>query len=258
MDQRGVFQEMNECPRCGLKISDSEATACPNCGQTLPPRLQHPSTFRDEGNFVERFFRRLKFLLTEPSRFFREMPLDGDIGGPIAFGLVAHWIGSAFGFAWLISANRLFSGIIERMTNFGSGYDNPFAKSYTTLFQGGFTLADPFLTLIGIFVWSAVLWVSCRILMGEAKVSYRAIVRIIAYSLSAAIIALVPMLGPLAGRIYTVVLIVIGVREVFHVTTGRAVLAYFFPILLILAIIMMMVGLGLTVGLMTVFKGMSG
>jgi hypothetical protein len=78
----------------------------------------------------------------------------------------------------------------------------------------------------------------CLAIVGGNKKGFEATFRAISYSFSGYLFGVVPLIGSLIGGIYKLILTIIGVREGHHISTGKAVLAIFLPVI---------VGIGLTI-----------
>jgi hypothetical protein len=88
-----------------------------------------------------------------------------------------------------------------------------------------------------IFVGSAITHLCLMIVRGNKR-GFMATFRTISYSYSARLFDIVPVIGSLIGSIYMLILIIIGVREGHEISTGKAVLAVFLPVI---------VGIGLVI-----------
>ena len=99
----------------------------------------------------------------------------------------------------------------------------------------GSAIGLPVMTIVGVFLVSAVLHVCLMIVRGNKK-GFEATFRVIAYANSTQIFGIIPVLGGLVGGIWTVVVWIIGIRESHGISTGRSALAVFLPILVIIVL----------------------
>src|SRR5207245_2017890 len=93
----------------------SSGGTCPNCGHTFQSGAvptDHP---------VARYWEDLKLVLLKPKQFFRQMPRNAGFTQPLAFALIAHWIGSAIAFLW---GSAFFKTGQELFTKWGSIFGN--------------------------------------------------------------------------------------------------------------------------------------
>ena len=93
------------------------------------------------------------------------------------------------------------------------------------------TVALPFLVILSILIGSAVTHI-CLLIVGGNKSGFQTTFRVICYSYSGHLFAIIPIVGSTIGSFYTLVLTIIGVREGHGISTGRAVLAVLLPFIL--------------------------
>lgn len=185
------------------------------------------------------------------------MPTHGGVGGPLAFALITHWLGAAIEFGWGALAGGTAQAYLQQLLekfeqelsgvhSLGRGqWMNEASSAALGWFLGaGTVLLDPFVTLASIFLSSSMIYVGARILVAT-PVTFEAVLRIVCYGLSPAILSVLPLVGIPLSRIYMLVVTVIGAREVFRIGTGRALVLALFPKLLVLALIAGMLGAGL-------------
>jgi hypothetical protein len=266
------------CPNCGLKRSDpffSDASGtCPNCGHPLKADGSAPS------EPIRQYFEDLKQVLLKPHQFFRRMPRNGGLVHPLAFALIAHWIGSAIAFLWHTVSLSTSEAFFDRW----SGYFNndqidvirrstPWESArhlFMHWFWGmGSVIGDPFLTLILVLIKGVFVFLGARLLVGvmtdapavpesaqqRHEVTYESAVRIIAYGTVASIFLAIPGFGTLIAWAYGLYISVVGAKEIYQIGSGRALTIVLFPQILLIAfgfaILALMLLFGLT--LMTGF-----
>jgi hypothetical protein len=100
----------------------------------------------------------------------------------------------------------------------------------------GSAIGLPILTIIGVFIGGGILHVCLMIVRGNRK-GFEATFRVIAYAMGTQIFGIIPFLGGAVGAIWALVIEIIGLRESHGISTGRAALAIFLPILVILALL---------------------
>lgn len=185
------------------------------------------------------------------------MPLTGGMSGPLAFALVTHWIGAAFAFIWHLLIGGAISRYFEdffRIAGDVSDIDHPgkFAQwmdmreRVTHWFWGaGSVIADPFLTLASIFFASFLVWIGARILVSPGKdrapreITFESALRLVCYGMSPSILAGLPLFGWGLASLLTLIVTIIGAKEVYRTTTGRAIVIALFPKLVFLAVILL-------------------
>jgi hypothetical protein len=99
----------------------------------------------------------------------------------------------------------------------------------------------PLTIIFSLFLGSIVTHV-CLMIVGGNKKGFQTTFRAIAYAFSGNLFAIIPFIGSTIGGIYFLILTIIGLRESHTISTGRAALAVFLPLI---------VGVGLVVLAMT-------
>ncbi len=226
-------------------------------------------------DLLKNYFSDLFRIILKPSLFFRNMPVQGGMGQPLVFALVTHWLGEAVGFLWRTllgettrSWHPFFHPFLQKWTQFSGdlgGIDNP--GRGTQLFQlkdrlfewwagAGPVIADPFFTLASILMISFLLFVGVRIFISPKATpdpfSYETALRVICFAMSPSILAALPFVGNFVASGYTLAVTVIGVREVYRISTRRALVIALFPKLIIPGII----GMGCLLFVLIVIKSL--
>lgn len=203
-----------------------------------------------EPNVVTSYFGTLRALLTRPSLFFRSLPRPVGVVGPLFFGIVTSWIGSAFEYLWYSGFGQIFGNrIADLMSAFEKVPQIDSSGRFETalamrehiknwVFGVGAVLVDPFKTCAWILFLSVFIWVAARLFANrdyapeERRLDFAAAVSIAGYAQAAALFKAVPVLGGTISAIFAMVLGVIGATETYRVTTGRAILIALFPSIL--------------------------
>jgi hypothetical protein len=241
---------MSDCPHCGFNFGETEAErplTCPSCGKSQfskPPKLESGLAL------IQNYFWQLWCILTHPSKFFRELPPSDDIARPLAFALVTHWLGAAFGYLWhLVIGGSLNGYLRDFLMRAGDSIqiDTPgrseqlahLRDQFMSWFlSAGSIVMDPFFTLVSILYTSFFVYIGARILVPpKVTVNYPSAMRIVCYGLSPAILAAIPGLGSLIAPFYTLIVTIIGAREVYRIGTARATIVALFPKLIFFGIL---------------------
>ncbi len=211
-----------------------------------------------ETSLVQRYFRDLWLILTNPTAFFRRMPATGGLSGPLAFALVTHWLASAAEFLWRAlfggAALKYFQEMMNKIPEIdGSARGAMWAQLQDGMMNwfwgAGAVMIDPFLTLSSIFFTAGLMFVAARLFVREREVTFESAARIVCYGISPSILAVIPFFGTPISWIWTLVVTVIGTREVYRIPTVRAAVVALFPKLFIPGIIT----LGVLVAIFAVF-----
>jgi hypothetical protein len=92
-------------------------------------------------------------------------------------------------------------------------------------------IATPIGVTVGVFIGSIISHL-CLMMLGSGKRGLESTFRVVNYAAgSVAPFSAIPILGPLVGGIWALVLYVIGFAKVHEISTGRAVVAVLLPIL---------------------------
>jgi hypothetical protein len=249
---------MAYCPRCQQPLPDPPDRYCPHCGADtqalppagvplppagvppdvlapLPPDAGGPETGppwerRDRIGFLSALVETVQQVLTAPTRFFQSMPVTGGIGGPLLFGVIVGYIGTA--------AGAIYNAVLGGMLGSGFRFGNPELDRYTPyLFQSGAGLIvslifGPVGVVISLFVASGIYHLMLLV-VGGAQRGFEATFRVVAYSFSAVLIEIVPFCGSLIGRVYFLVLAIIGLAEAHRISRGKSSAAVLLPLLLL-------------------------
>ncbi|RLA86732.1 MAG: hypothetical protein DRG40_02195 [Deltaproteobacteria bacterium] len=230
---------MMQCPQCGYVQPEGEE--CIRCGVVISKYLRYKEAEKQRGvspageepaweqigekGVLRGIFQTIKEVLFSPTRFFRQMPVEKGIQMPLLFGVIMGTFGGLMPLWWnfLLSARMM-------------GIRGLFSSTFFILYA----LLLPIFTAITIFVASGVNH-ACLMLVKGNKRGFEATFRVIAYSEAAYLWNIIPLLGGLIYSFYTVILYIIGLREVHGITTGRAALAVFIPLIVFLLVFFFLV-----------------
>lgn len=204
--------------------STGQETVSPE-GQGVSRESYCPWEDMENLGFLKAFFATLGEVLFHPTRFYSRMPVDRGLINPLIFALVMGVLGGMFGLVYEFVLNYVV----------GSLFQTPVFGDLSAPMMIGSAVGLPILTLVGVFVATAVLHVCLMIVRGNRN-GFEATFRVTGYAMSTQIFGAIPILGGLVGGIWTLVLYVIGLRESHGISTGRAAMAVFLPLVLILAL----------------------
>jgi hypothetical protein len=228
------------------------------------------------------YFSTLRTLLFSPTPFFSALKdertsLEHGTFKPLTFALVTHWIGSAFQYLW----NAWIGGEVEQVVgSFQSviqevvdpndfedfrGLDldrvNQVKDQVLHWFMGaGSVIIDPFSTLFSLLFTSLLIWIGARILVtpgqpeGPRSIRYESALQLVAYSTAPAILGFIPLMGSPLASVLSLILLILGAREVYRIGIGRAAVIALFPKL----VFVVLVGWILILGALALLKFVSG
>lgn len=178
---------------------------------------------------VQSFVGTVRDLVTHPVGFFRSIARRGDYANPLIFALVCAVISAAIGG---------FLGVLYATVGIGD----------TTVGEaiGGFVASmffTPIIFAIALFVGAGILHLLVALIIKPANTGFEATFRVVSYANVTELVTWIPVLGPLVAAVASVVLAIIGVREVHETTTGKAALVVLIPAAVVLLIALSLVAL---------------
>jgi hypothetical protein len=214
--------ETDECLKCGVVISKQKAyeeSARRYAGRVkeISNGSQYPSWESGNG-FFGAFFETTRSMLLSPGRFFKRVASGEGYWAPLIYGVICGMIGFGVTFLWVwVVAARIFP--IQKFIPFEGG-SNVLSM----------ILPIPFFLAVYITLGSAVTHFCLMVVRGNRN-GFEATFRVVSYSFGAYLLGIIPVVGIPAGRIYALVLTIIGLREAHEISGARAVLAVFLPTL---------------------------
>ncbi len=239
--------ETDDCLKCGIIISKYKRDQ--EMAHGLEGKVREVSgeergaTWEGGGGFISAFFKTVKESLFSPIQFFRNNAVGKGYWPALIYGLIVGVIGWGVSMVWQW---HFFS----RWFPVQSLPAVPYNLHLVVM-----TMALPFLVVISTFIGSVVTHI-CLLIVGGNKSGFRTTFRVVCYSYSGQLFFIIPFIGSTVGSIYTLVLTIIGVREGHGISTGRAVLAVLFPLILAVGLgILAAIFLPLFLGGMKFFGG---
>jgi hypothetical protein len=221
--------ETDECVKCGIIISkyvyqQEMARSVEGQVREISPEDKYVPWESGEG-FISAFLRTTWGALFSPTRFFKKVGNGEGYWSAFIYGVISGIIGLGGTLLWQWF---LFSQWF------------PVQKFSDLLYSVYFvilTFAIPLMVAFSIYFGTAVTHL-CLMIVGGNKKGFQKTFRVISYAFSGNLFGIIPFIGSTIGGIYILILTILGVREGHGISTGRAVLAVFLPI---------MVGVGVTV-----------
>jgi hypothetical protein len=164
--------------------------------------------------------------LFSPVAFFSRLPVRGGFVSPLLYGLIAGTLGAMISGLWGLALKYPFLFKVAQDGNL-------------TVLGGIFI---PFFVLLGIVLSAALLHASL-FLVGGARQNFEATFRVVCYSSVTELFTVVPVVGWLFGTLWKVYLIIVGLRAVHRISTGKAVVSVFLPAIATCAFIIVAVTL---------------
>ncbi|MGQ9646087.1 MAG: YIP1 family protein [Thermodesulfobacteriota bacterium] len=214
--------ETNECIKCGVILSKAafEKGAAPPVGRRMkevPPENRFVAWESGEG-FISAFFKTTGDALFSPTRFFKKVGSGDGYLAALIYGLICGIIGSGGALVWQW---YLFSQWfpVGRLSEIASSI-------YITLL----VILVPFIVIFSL-VFGSIVTHLCLMIVGGNKKGFQTTFRAISYAFASHLFAILPFIGSTIGGIYFLILMIIGLRESHTISTGKAVLAIFLPLI---------------------------
>lgn len=180
--------------------------------------------------------------------------MNRTLGETIAFALTAHWFSRAASFLLSGLNGTLTTGLFDRIFDMirqnSSSIDVLSRRarwmglhpSFGSWFKGvSSVVADPFFTCIPLFITSVFVFIGARLLIraeSQPRVTFESAIKIVAYMTSISVFSFIPVFGQLIAWLYSFYIGVIGARELYGASKGRAVMIILFPELLVWGVIL--------------------
>lgn len=237
------------CPHCGKEVTENQVF-CQHCGTRLVEDSEGMGTpaggrtktaweDREKTGAVAGILRTIKEVLFSPTQFFRAMPVTGGLTDPLLYALIVGMTGLIFLYLWDVLLH-------DSMQNFMTPEMR--AAAGRAAMQGGRSAiaaaATPFLFILWLFVISGILHLFLQLVRG-AKAGFEATFRVVSYSVSPFLFMVVPFCGMFITTLWSMIIIIIGLRDAHETTGGKAAFAVLFPFIfccgmaVILAVIFM-------------------
>jgi hypothetical protein len=239
--KRPYTGRMITCPQCGFE--QPEANECIKCGIVISKFLQEQEMVRSMGTrirevrpetsgeelppwesgegFIGAFFTTSREALFSPTKFFKKVAAGQGYGFPLIYAIIAGIIGIGVStlWQWLLLSRFIPLEGIQAL---------PYGISLAFIL-----VMMPIGLILSILIWSALFHLFLMIVGGNKK-GFQSTFRAISYTFSVSLFQIIPIIGGFIVFIYGFILTIIGVREGHGISTGRATLAVFLPLILVI------------------------
>lgn len=194
---------------------------------------------RSELGLWQAIYLTVKEVLLSPDSFFKNLSPTGGIKEPLAFGLLTGSIGAMFSAFWqflmisggMLSIGDLFAGQL----------------SFGLIFMIIIILV-PVATVVAMFISSSI-WHLFLLLVKGAENGFEATFKVVSYSQSVQLVAIIPFIGGWISMIWQLVIQIIGLKEIHETSYLKVIFAFLIPVVMIvLLIILVMVLLFMFLG----------
>lgn len=227
------------CPQCGKEIIDGQ-TFCQFCGgRTDSPapagragRVRTPWEDREQQGGLRGLGLTIKGSLLDPTRFFRSMNVTGGLSDPLLYAMITAGFGIMASYVWQILFQQAFTGFLPAER---AGAGIPALPSSGLAVIG---LLLPFIVIIVIFLTAGMQHLLMLMVRG-ANGGFEATFRAVAYSYGAYLFMAVPFCGSLIATVWSIIVVIIGLKEAHGTSGGKAAFAVLFPLVLCCAAVML-------------------
>ena len=192
-----------------------------------PESTQHsfPWPPPEGASVVEAFVNTWRASVFQPTAFFRRMPREADYGAVIVYYLVVSVVAAGCQLFWhMVLPPVSYGPLLEFMKQQES------AAGAVVSF-----LITPVLALSALYIVAGVTHVMLLLVHGE-KHGFDPTTRAVAFSHGPALFAIVPYLGNFVAFFWTILLVIIGLREAHETSTGKAATAVLVPLFLLVVL----------------------
>lgn len=260
------------CPHCGHRedVEDSKIPAeakkatCPQCGESFPLQRQTGFSFeapasvrqpggtgaqaafagrpwgapapppeladgvpwenRDHLGLLSSFIATAKAVLFTPHAFYEAMERDDKTGQPIWFAIVCLVISTVVANLWALLALSILP------------QPGQSASTHLGIIIAAIILG-PLSVFLSIYIQAAFQQLMLWVFQG-ANADYYVTVKTICYANATQLAGIVPVLGPLAGAVWYLVALIIGLKRVHETSYTQVILSMFSPVVLLLLLIL--------------------
>jgi hypothetical protein len=175
---------------------------------------------------VQSFVVTVRRLVLEPVAFFRGMNRQGDFVNPLVFAIICWEISAIIGG---------FLGVLGSLVGLGArGVGEAIVSFLASL------ILTPIFAVVALFIGAGIIHLLVVLIARPMSTGFETTFRVIAYSNVTSLITWVPILGALVGSIWSIVLLVLGVREGHATSTGKAAVIVLIPVAVVLFILLVL------------------
>lgn len=200
--------------------------------------------------WLGRYLRDVREVILRPTDFFRGLKVSDGLSYPLAFALVNHWLGSATSFLWhgLLnhSAGRflgplfsVFEDVVEIENPAHAVRWQQLKDQFLHWVWGvGSVLIDPFTTLVYILFLSTLVYAGARLFVTPGRngapdqIRFESAASLVCFGMTPTLFNLVPLMGSGIASMLTLILTIIGAKEIYRVDWLRALGIGLFPLVL--------------------------
>ncbi|MDH4163447.1 MAG: YIP1 family protein [Nitrospirota bacterium] len=220
------------CPQCGREVS-ADQPFCHGCGVNIRDaspavegRTRTPWEDRSTVGGLRGIMETLKGSLFAPGNFFKNMPVTGGLTDPIVYALITGMVGIMAFYLWQTLLHDALPVMMPHDIKGPAAFD-----ALSGIHIAVIAFAAPFSIILNLFIWSGLLHLLLLLVQG-AKNGFEATFRVAAYSYGANIFLAVPFCGWPLAIVWSIVLVIIGLKESHGTTGGKSAFVVLFPLIM--------------------------
>ncbi len=185
--------------------------------------------------FFHGMYHTIKQVMLSPIEFFKSMPVRGGIARPLVFYLLISEVVAVFAFIFQMMGMAALTTIAPAE----SAADSMGMMSILGVGSSALILIlYPLLFTIGLFINSGITHFFLMIFKA-ADSGFEATFRVSAYGNAPIVLAIVPLVGPIVGTIWTLFVLIIGYKYAHRASYGQVVMALLTPLLLLFVLLIL-------------------
>lgn len=203
-------------------------------------------TVSERESLVRSYFAYCRHLLLDPRDFFRREFANWTLTEALAFGLVSAWLSTLCVFIMQsitgMAAQELFANWFEHLLLGEAAEVEAEATVRRFLSQAGWVVASPFVHLWYMASIAWLLYMFARLMIPESgKGAFRTMLKILGIAATGLWFSVIPIFGGIIAYVITLALAVVGVSEVYAVSTRRSLMVVVFPQMLLALIFLILI-----------------
>jgi predicted Zn finger-like uncharacterized protein len=190
-------------------------------------RVPSPWEMRSELGIWKGIYKTAKNVLLRPDHFFRGLAFKEGSKEPLAFGVLFGSVGAMLGLFWNMI---FFSGT---MALSGLGFLGGMGASLIFLL---IFLILPIFIAIKLIITSSIIHLSLMVFRASSS-GLEGTLRVISFSMAVQIIGLVPLVGGFISGLYTMIVQIIGIKEIHNTSYARTIAGYLMPVVITIVVV---------------------
>ncbi len=245
-------QELKFCSHCGTPfepIGEPEDKPVSNMPPVIPmaqaqsaggtAREEKYCAWEDKAHlgFFGALYETWRESLFNTTRFFRRMPTTAGIGNPLFYAIILGMVGVVFSIMYQQFWGNLLN-MADWYEEFGYAMDPDLydLSQFSSQMQSASMLfklvLSPVFIIITLFITAGIAHL-VLLIFGWSKTGFEGTFRVFGYSYSAVFFEIIPLFGGLVTLVWSIIMYVIGLREIHRISTGKAILVVIVPITLV-------------------------